>query len=303
MTPHATSLSDHLGDTHGPGADFTSRLLSDNGDLEHSGTNRSHLRPVRENDLHDLICVGFGPASLAIATALHDALDMSKELPSLHGKPPKVAFLERQEQFQWHSGMLLEGAKMQISFLKDMATFRDPKSEFTFLNYLHKHDRLVQFTNLSTFLPQRVEYEDYMRWCASWFNDVVEYNREVIEVIPEKTANGSAQVESFLVISRDTKTRELSRRRTRHVLIAVGGKPNIPDNIPQSHPRVIHSSQYAHTVPRILKDQQFPYRVAVIGGGQSAAEIFDNLQGNYPNSRTTLLVRDAALRPSDDSPL
>jgi L-ornithine N5-oxygenase len=39
-----------------------------------------------------------------------------------------------------------------------------------------------------------------------------------------------------------------------------------------------------------------------VGSGQSAAEIFNDLQSRYPNSRTTLVIKDTALRPSDDSP-
>ena len=39
-----------------------------------------------------------------------------------------------------------------------------------------------------------------------------------------------------------------------------------------------------------------------MGSGQSAAEIFDDLQTRYPNARTTLVIKDTALRPSDDSP-
>jgi L-ornithine N5-oxygenase len=54
---------------------------------------------------------------------------------------------------------------------------------------------------------------------------------------------------------------------------------------------------------KILKDHQYPYKVAVIGNGQSAAEIFEFLHANYPNSQTRLLIKGSALRPSDDSPL
>ena len=43
-------------------------------------------------------------------------------------------------------------------------------------------------------------------------------------------------------------------------------------------------------------------RVAVIGGGQSAAEVFHNLHARYPACKTNLIIRGAALKPSDDSP-
>ena len=285
--------------------------------------NYSHLTRVNEDEMHDLICAGFGPgmnmkrvsitphtkqlpASLAIAIALHDSLDsadLPPQLASLQGRAPKVAFIERQPHFAWHSGMLLEGARMQISFVKDMATMRNPRSEFTFLNYLYTKNRIVQFTNLDTFLPLRIEFEDYLRWCADWFQDVVHYGQEVLEVLPQRVRVGGQKVDSFLVRSRDVETGVVTSRRARHVIIAVGGRPNIPKCLPAKHPRIIHSSQYAHVVPRLLKSREYPYRVAVIGSGQSAAEIFDNLQSRYPNARTNLLIQGAALRPSDDSPL
>jgi len=266
--------------------------------------NQSHLRYTPEDEVHDLICVGFGPASLAIAVALHDAVDGSDpslDIPSIRGRAPKVAFLERQNRFRWHAGMLLPGARMQITFLKDMATMRNPRSEFTFVNYLHRNNRLVEFMNLNTFLPHRVEYEDYMRWCASWFDDVVQYSQEVVQIVPEKSEKG--KIETFVVMSRNTQTGELSSRRTKHVVIAPGGRPNLPKPFPSKHPRVIHSSQFSHAVPEVLKDHQHPYKIAVVGSGQSAAEIFSFIHSRYPNSHTRLLIRGGALVPSDDSPL
>ncbi|EDU51193.1 IucD Lysine ornithine N-monooxygenase [Pyrenophora tritici-repentis] len=266
--------------------------------------NRSHLRYTPEDELHDLICVGFGPASLAIGVALHDALDGTDpslaDVPGLQSRMPKVAFLEKQSQFAWHAGMLLPGAKMQITFMKDMATMRNPRSEFTFINYLHQKDRLAEFANLGTFLPARVEYEDYMRWCASWFEEVVAYSQEVIQVMPEKSANG--EITTFSVISRNTLTGRTETRRTKHVVIAAGGRPNIPAPFPTNHPKVVHSSKFSYISKQLLKDHDAPYSVAVVGNGQSAAEIFDFLHSNYPNARTRLLIKGGALRPSDDSP-
>jgi len=210
-------------------------------------------------------------------------------------------FLEKQPQFAWHAGMLLPGAKMQISFIKDLATLRDPRSSFTFLNYLHHKGRLVEFTNLGTFLPARVEYEDYLRWCANHFTDVVRYNTSVISVAPTQAMSGPLR--EFSVTSRNIKTGATTTYKARNVLLAVGGQPSIPKCLPATHPRVIHSSQYANLVPKILTDRSAPYRVAVLGAGQSAAEIFNNIQCLYPNSRTWLIMRSEFLKPSDDSPL
>lgn len=264
---------------------------------------RSHLRRAYAEDVHDLVCVGFGPANLAIAIALHDALHAGTIPSSRGGNPPKVLFLEKQNQFAWHAGMLLSGAKMQISFIKDMATLRNPRSHFTFLNYLHHNGRLVEFTNLGTFLPSRIEYEDYLRWCAGYFDHVVQYGQEVLSVSPDPSSRHGGTISRFMVASKNRRDGTISSFRARNVLLAVGGQPSVPPSLPLDNPKVVHSSQYAHLVPRMLSRPDAPYRVAVVGAGQSAAEIFTNIQSLYPNSQTCLVMRSEFLKPSDDSPL
>jgi L-ornithine N5-oxygenase len=169
------------------------------------------------------------------------------------------------------------------------------------LNYLHRQGRLVEFTNLGTVLPARNEYEDYLRWCSSFFNDLVRYNSEVVSVSPESKGAGGS-VKSFTVQARDVNTGRIESYRGRNVLLATGGQPALPKSFPVKHPRVIHSSQYAHLVPKMLPKSSAPYKVVVVGAGQSAAEIFSNIQTLYPNSKTWLVMRQEFLKPSDDSP-
>ncbi|KAK5125696.1 hypothetical protein LTR85_011970 [Meristemomyces frigidus] len=278
-----------------------------NGSFERNGagqtastSHRSLLQRYDDEEIHDLICVGFGPASLAIAVALHDALE-GDSLP-LRTRQPKVRFLERQQRFAWHAGMLLPGAKMQITFIKDLATLRNPRSQFTFLNYLYQKDRLVQFTNLGTFLPQRIEYEDYMKWCAGWFEDVVDYSQSVQSVRPSETDPKTGATTVFQVTSVDAASGREVSLKARHVVIATGGKPNVPKCLSLDHPRIIHSSQYATSVAMMFPPGHHPKSVAVIGAGQSAAEVFNNIPSRFPGAKARLLIRGAALRPSDDSP-
>ena len=252
------------------------------------------------DEIHDLVGVGFGPASLSIAVALHDSLRDQKGWMNGHAAP-RVRFLERQSAFKWHAGMLLPGAKMQISFLKDLATLRDPTSHFTFLNYLKERGRLVQFANLGTFLPSRLEFDDYLQWAASHFANIVEYSQSVESIHPHQTI-GSQKHDCFEVVSRDLRTGKTLRVRTRNVVIAAGGRPAIPAVFPQSNDQVLHSSEYNTKIEQLLPDQNDKYRIAVVGGGQSAAEVFSNLHSRYPNATTKMLFRDSALRPSDDSP-
>ncbi|RDW78295.1 hypothetical protein BP5796_06147 [Coleophoma crateriformis] len=244
------------------------------------------------SDIQDLICIGFGPASIAIGVALTDAQLLS----------PNVTFLERQPKFSWHSGMQLPGAKMQISFLKDMATPRNPHSHFTFINYLFAKGRLNNFINLSTFLPSRAEYEDYLRWVARYFEHrgVVRYGQEVVAVEPQKSSSG--KVSHFNVTSRHVATGEVTTRSSKRVVVAVGGKARLPPQFPENHPQIVHSSQYSSRVHRTLPDSQRPYHIAVVGNGQSGAEIFNDLPSRFPNAKVTMIIKGAHLRPSDDSP-
>lgn len=265
------------------------------------GDRRSNLQRFDNDEVQDLVCCGFGPASLAIAVALHDSLELNNT--RLATRAPRVRFLEKQHKFAWHAGMLLPGAKMQITFLKDMATLRNPRSEFTFLNYLHAKDRLVAFTNLNTFLPQRVEYEDYMRWCAEHFNNVVDYSQNVESVSAGPKNPKTGAVEYFNVHSNNSETGARQTLKAKNVVIAAGGRPRIPDTLPQHHPRIIHSSQYATHVNKMFPEGSHPKRVAVIGGGQSAAECWHDIPTRFPGAQSVLLIRGAALKPSDDSPL
>lgn len=302
MSPHSESIVEPVSnglEANGEVAPELVNGLSNGTNGVSSSANKSQYLPASDlNTEYDLICVGFGPASLAVGIALHDAMASGRNLRP-DGAAPKVLFIEKQNRFAWHAGMLLPGAKMQISFVKDLATLRDPRSEFTFLNYLHRQNRLVDFTNLGTFLPARVEYEDYLRWCSSFFNHLVQYDQEVVSVSPA----GTGEVNQFCVQSQNVKTGQTQTYSGRNVLLATGGKPSFPKSFPLKHPQIIHSSQYAHMVPQILSNRNAAYRVAVVGAGQSAAEIFNNIHHLYPNSQTRLVMRQEFLKPSDDSPL
>ncbi|KAF2663763.1 hypothetical protein BT63DRAFT_483939 [Microthyrium microscopicum] len=256
-----------------------------------------------EQEDYDLIVAGFGPAALSIAIAIEDALEETNG-QALHGlsRKPRILFLEKQEHFAWHPGMLLEGTRMQISFIKDLATLRNPRSRFTFLNYLHTKKRIIQFSNLDTFLPARLEFQDYLKWCAQYFEDDVRYGQEVLKVFPDSYGSDGA-IERFRIAARSTKMAEETTFRARHVVIAIGGQPSIPKLFQiNNNARIIHSSRYAQEVSRQLQDTNGSYKIAVVGGGQSAAEVFDNLHSRYPKSKTHLLLRGSTLRPSDDSP-
>jgi L-ornithine N5-oxygenase len=110
------------------------------------------------------------------------------------------------------------------------------------------------------------------------------------------------KVTSFEVTARGPQG-EFGRRRARHVVIAIGGRPVIPENL-RGLKHVSHSSASASTIRQIKEnDVGRPLRFAVLGSGQSAAEIFNDLSERFPDAQVRLIIKGASLRPSDDSPL
>lgn len=236
--------------------------------------------------VYDIIGVGFGPSNLALAIALKE---------SGAANTLKFCFLEKQVQFVWHEDMMLDGSRMQISFLKDLATLRNPTSPFTFINYLHHRNRLSDFINLKTFFPSRNEFNDYMAWAAAHFDDQCHYAEEVLRIEPIETDHG---VEMLRVISRNSHGEHA--RLTRNLVLGSGGGANIPESMQalMSNPAVFHSSNYLSRVERFAGKR----KIAVIGAGQSAVEIFIDLTNRFPKSCVDLITRSYTLRPSDDSP-
>lgn len=183
---------------------------------------------------HPLIGIGFGPSNIALAIALKERETTARAMHPV--------FIEKQPRFAWHKDMLLEQAHMQVSFLKDLATLRNPTSRFTFINYLHEKGRLQDFINLKTFFPSRHEFNDYLAWAASKFEDRCVYGQEVIEVLPEKR---DGKVELLRVRSRDAAG-NVHERLGQNLVMSIGGTPSIPEQFKplRGDARVFHSSAY-----------------------------------------------------------
>ncbi|GGU27478.1 GNAT family N-acetyltransferase [Lentzea flava] len=232
----------------------------------------------RAEESADVVGIGFGPANLALAVAL-------AEHPGVTAR-----FLERQDGFAWHRDMLLDGATVQVSFLKDLVTMRNPTSEYGFLSYLAAKDRLVEFINHKTLFPSRVEFNDYMSWVASRFAAQVDYGAEVVGVRPVVGASGVDEVE---VVTR------LGRRvRCRDLVIATGLRPVLPAGIEPSD-RVWHSDELLSRLEKVDSD---PRRVVVLGAGQSAAEVVEYVHRRYPHAEVCAVFGRYGYSPADDSP-
>ncbi|WAZ19888.1 lysine N(6)-hydroxylase/L-ornithine N(5)-oxygenase family protein [Streptomyces cinnabarinus] len=246
------------------------------------------------DSIYDVLGLGFGPSHLALAIALHE-----------HGVSPhqgagfRVGFLERQPRFGWHRGMLIDDATMQVSFLKDLVTMRDPTSDFSFLCYLRERGRLVDFLNQKTLFPLRIEFHDYLEWAAGRVEHLVEYAAEVVSVKPV-TEDG--EVRWFDVASRDPAAPErLTVRRTRTLCVATGLEPHLPPGAARSE-RVWHNSELLPRVDQLTRSGTPVRRAVVLGAGQSAAEAVDYLHRTFPDAEICSVFAKYGYTPADDSP-
>ncbi|GGS42892.1 MULTISPECIES: SidA/IucD/PvdA family monooxygenase [Actinokineospora] len=226
----------------------------------------------------ELLAVGAGPSNLALAVALEEmAPDIAQD----------TLIIERDEEVSWQRGMLLPEALSQVSFLKDLVTLRNPRSRFSFLNYLHATGRLDEFINMGSFVPYRVELAGYLKWTAESLSMVdIRTKSECARIAPVWTREEITGWEAHLTDGRTV--------RSRYLVIGAGRDARIPDQFAAiARERVIHSTEYLPRVATLRKD--LPYRVLVVGAGQSAAELFSAVQQDLPECRPTMVMRSIGL--------
>ena len=233
--------------------------------------------------IHDVVGVGFGPSNLALAIALAEHNAGARTPVTAH-------FLERQPRFGWHRGMLIDTATMQVSFLKDLVTMRNPTSEFSFVNYLHTVGRLVDFINHKNLFPLRVEFHDYFEWAAAKVDDVVSYGVEVVSVTPVRDGGE--------IVYFDVTTSDGGALRARNLVMGTGLRPQLPDGV-AGGPRIWHNSELLHRVERLRGAD--PRRFVVVGAGQSAAEVAALLHDEFPRAEVCAVFARYGYSPADDS--
>ncbi|HET6285193.1 MAG TPA: SidA/IucD/PvdA family monooxygenase [Amycolatopsis sp.] len=237
--------------------------------------------------VYDVVGVGFGPSNLALAIAVTEHNGASgTETVTAH-------FLERQPCFGWHRGMLIDNATMQVSFLKDLVTMRNPTSSFSFLSYLHGKGRLVDFINHKNLFPLRIEFHDYFEWAAEQVDDLVSYGTEVLSVTPVFDGD---EIVFFDVHARTDG--ELVNLRARNLVMGTGLRPNLPVGVTPGT-RIWHNSELLHRLEGMAAEE--PRRFVVVGAGQSAAEVSALLHDRFPLAEVCAVFARYGYSPADDS--
>ncbi|MEE4023065.1 SidA/IucD/PvdA family monooxygenase [Gordonia sp. PKS22-38] len=228
----------------------------------------------------DVAGIGFGPSNLALAIAIEE-----HNVTAAAGAKVSARFFEKKSDFGWHSDMLLPGTTMQVSFLKDLATQRNARSAYTFLNYLAERDRLVHFINRQDFFPLRAEFHDYLAWAARRVDVPVTYGDEVTNV---RWSGDHFEVSST----------EHGVVRARHIVLGGGLRAKLPAGVTAGQ-RVFHNHQMLARFADVPAHRNKRY--AVIGAGQSAAEVAAYLH-TETDADVHAVFAKYGYTPADDSP-
>lgn len=207
----------------------------------------------------DFIGIGLGPFNLGLACLADPVRDL------------RGLFLEREDGFDWHPGMLIEGATLQNPFLADLVSLADPRSKFTFLNYCKQEGKLFTYYVRENYYLGRAEYNRYCQWAAQQLPNLA-FSSRVERVRYDEAAR------RYVVSGRHTRTQKPFEHSAPRLVLGVGSVPKLPACCAASAPYCIHSSAYAAHKAALQRKSS----ITVIGSGQSAAEIFHDLLKSRP---------------------
>lgn len=218
---------------------------------------------MENSKVYDFIGIGIGPFNLGLA-ALSQPIEGCNAI-----------FLDKREEFNWHLGLMLDEATLQVPFMADLVTMADPTSDYSFLNFMKHTNRIYKFYIREDFFILRREYNAYCRWVISQLNNCL-FSQEVLEVSYEKDV--------YRLTVRHTKTMEVVNYMAKKLVLGTGTQPYIPQNIRTKNlDNIIHTADYLYRKEALLKEKS----ITIVGSGQSAAEIFHDL---LPHTRAGLHV-------------
>ena len=226
----------------------------------------------KNSSTFDCIGIGIGPSNLSLACLL----DPVKEL--------NCCFFEQNDQFIWHEGLLLQNASIQISIFKDLVSLIDPMNRNSFINFLHDKQRFYQFINAGFITARRSEFNQYFQWVCNRLSNL-KFSHKIERIDFDK---------EFIV------TTNQGVLRTKNLVLGVGQATFIPESFKGILCRTVYHAKDYLKSDISFKDK----RVAIIGGGQTGAEIFLNLASktkeDLPSSCVWISKRSNYF-PLDDS--
>jgi L-ornithine N5-monooxygenase len=239
------------------------------------------------SSVYDLVGIGFGPANIALAIALED-----------DNCYPNCLFLEKALEPVWQEEMLFDESldihsNIQNIPFRDLVTPHNPRSRYTFLNYLHETNRLFGYLNMDLLMPMRPDYAAYIKWVGGHFADRLLTGVSVSSVNSSLGRNG----DNIYRITAD----DGHCFSARHVVIGIGRPAFIPKPFRSIRdPRVFHLSRYKSSLS--VTDRPEVRRIAVIGSSQSALEILLHVNDRHPDAEIHSIFRRFGYPLKDTNP-
>jgi L-ornithine N5-oxygenase len=230
----------------------------------------------------EAVCIGFGPAAIALSCAFEDAREAGLPLGDL-----SVRYLEAASYTQWHPELLLSGTDINHHVFRDLVTPRNPRSQYSFAMYLKAHDRMFDFGLLGR-PASRHEWSDYVAWVSRQVDAHTRFDAPVEEVLPILRDGRLERVQVRIRNQNETFS-------TRHLVLSTGSAPRIPELFrPLLGPSLFHTSQFLTRLDAFGAD--LPKRWLVVGSGQSASESVLELIGRNPGVEVHSVHRSAGFR-------
>jgi lysine N6-hydroxylase len=227
----------------------------------------------KDSETLDVVGIGIGPANLSLAALAHPLHDLA------------VRFYDRASELAWHPGLLFPESSIQTSYLKDLVTPVDPTSRHSFLAFLVAHRRFYSFVTASFPRVSRTEFGQYLAWVARSLPSL-RFGSPVREV--------TMQDDLWVVATRKATV------RARDLVLGTGLRPHVPECARSFVGPTLHHAIEVGVHQTVTTGR----RVAVIGGGQSGAELVYHLLSDpsaLPAQLTWVSRRDG-FPPMDDSP-
>jgi lysine N6-hydroxylase len=223
---------------------------------------------------YDLLGVGIGPSNLSLAALL-------SPLPEFTS-----CFFDHKNHFDWHAGVMFPDATIQVSFLKDLVTLADPTSRFSFISFLFENKRIYRFLTSNFSRVTRLEFNQYLQWVSNSL-DNVKFGCNIDAIDHDG--------QSFIVCAND------ERLYANNIVLGTGLTPVAP-NCAKRHlgnKNLVVGVEFLTHAP-CTND----LRIAIIGGGQTGAEIVRYLISDLSRLPREIhwISRRANFLPLDESP-
>lgn len=181
----------------------------------------------------------------------------------------------------------------------DLATLRNPRTSFSYVNYLLARGRLIEFANSDRLNPLREEFEDYLKWAAEQFKSQVRYGSEVVGVVPE---TDSDVVRSWKIAVKDSSGKTYAVR-ARNIVAPSPSKqsPTTTQPLPTVNflggQRIISMNEYVSRRNELRGANEPRLNISVVGSGPTTAEILDDLLSCPRLGNITIVTEDESLAP------